>query len=493
MRFFTLLSVLFPILAGSALLIWRPVNRKTRNAYSMCVVLIGSFFVLGSVGCAWKFGSAATAVHIFSLSDKLELAFRVDGASMVFGSIIGVLWPITTAYAFSYMKHEGRENRFFGFFIISYGVLAGIAFSANFFNMYFFYELMTLSTLPLVMHEMDGKARSAGKKYLIYSIGGAALAFIAIIYLIEYGNNLDFCFGGLLNPAKLAGHETELRLIFVLGFFGFGVKAALFPLYDWLPSASVAPTPVTALLHAVAVVKSGAFAVMRLIYYGFGTELLSGTWAQGIAVSVAAFTIAYGGAMALRERHLKRRLAYSTVSNLSYILLAFALMSQQGLTGGLLHMVYHAVIKITLFFCAGSALCFNGLEYLRDMEGLHKRMPITCACFTFAALALMGLPPLGGFISKWTIGVGCMELGSWMGYLGAAALITSSVLTALYMMTAIVRFYFPLKDSAAVSGKLREADWAMKAVLIVMCIVILYLSLVSDGLIKLLSLVGGVL
>lgn len=485
------LSILLPLLSGAFLLVWRPESRKVRNLYTMTAVIISAVFVLGTVSAAWLRGSDAVAFHVFSLGNMLELAFRPDGPSLIFGGIIGVLWPITTLYAFSYMSHEGWENRFFGFFIMTFGVVDGIAFSANFFTMYLFYELMTLVTLPLVMHQMDGKARSAGKKYILYSMSGAALIFIVLVFLLHYGGTLDFRMGGVLDAAKIRGHERALLLVFVLGFFGFGAKAAVFPLHGWLPSASVAPTPVTALLHAVAVVKSGAFAVMRLIYFSFGTGFLSGTWAQYTAISVSAFTIAYGSIMALRMPHLKRRLAYSTVSNLSYILLAFSLMTAQGLTGGLLHMIFHAVIKITLFFCAGAVLHRTGFEYLDEMEGLCKQMPATCGVFLLSSLALIGVPPLCGFMSKWVIGTAAAGLGTWAGHLGAAALIVSAVLTTLYLMTAAVRFFFPLK-SVPLSGTGRnEADWKMLLPLVLLSVLIVGLSLLSGRLICLLSVIGG--
>jgi len=487
----TLLSVLFPMCAGTALLVWRPERRGVRNAYCLCAVLLGSVLVLGSVGTSVVCGAQSTALNV-GLGLKLSLAFRIDGAGAVFGGIIGVLWPLTTVYAFSYMEHEGWENRFFGFFLLSYGVVAGIAFSANFFTMYLFYELMTLGTLPLVMHGMDGRARYAGKRYLLYSMTGAALVFVVLVFLLNCGSTLEFQYGGVLDAAKSAGRENVLRAVFVLGFFGFGVKSAVFPFHGWLPAASVAPTPVTALLHAVAVVKSGAFAVMRLIYFSFGTGLLSGTWAQNVAVCAAALTVAFGSAMALRMPHLKRRLAYSTISNLSYILLAFALMSPEGLTGGLLHMIYHAVIKITLFFCAGAILHRTGLEYISDMEGLHRRMPGTCAVFTFAALALMGVPPLGGFVSKWSIASAACAQGTAAGFAGAAALAVSTVLTALYMITTVIRFYFPLRDAPPAAGR-SEADWRMLLPMGVLTALIAALSLLSGVLAGWLSGIGGAL
>ena len=479
MKILTLLALLVPILSGAALLVVRPQNRAQRNRYVLLTVCVSAVFVLGTALCSALRGPDTVYLHVADLSDKLVIAFRPDGVSLVFGCIIGVLWPVTTVYAFSYMAHEGRENLFFGFFLITFGVVAGIAYSANFFTLYLCYEFMTLVTLPLVMHEMDDKARAAGKKYVLYSMTGAALVFICLMFFLRYADTLAFTYGGILDMEKVKGHEKELMTVFVLAFFGFGVKAAIFPFHRWLPAASVAPTPVTALLHAVAVVKSGAFAVMRLVYFGFGCDFLRGTWAQYIVLAASAFTVMFGSAMALRMPHLKRRLAYSTVSNLSYILVAFASMSPVGLAGGLLHMVFHAVIKISLFFCAGAILHHNRLEYVYDMEGLAKKMPVTCGVFLIASLALMGIPPLGGFLSKWTIGAAAAANGHWAGYLGAASLIVSAILTTLYMMSAAVRFYFPLKNAPALSDEIHEADRLMTGPLLFLTALLLALSLCS--------------
>lgn len=490
MNTLTILSIVFPLISGALLLFVRPDSDTVRKAWAIISVSLNSVFVLGTVAVTWICGKGATAFFIYRLSEHLSLAFAPDGASLIFGSIIGVLWPVTTIYAFSYMAHEHHLNKFYGFFIMTYGVVAGIAFSANFFTLYLCYELMTLATLPLVMHEMDDKARSAGRKYLIYSMSGAALIFVALVFLIYAGNTLDFTFGGVLDPTLVEGREGLMQTIFVFGFFGFGVKAGIFPLHDWLPSASVAPTPVTALLHAVAVVKSGAFAIMRLIYFCFGVEMLLGTPAQAVVVTASAVTIIFGSSMALRAPHLKRRLAYSTVANLSYILLAFSTMTPEGMTGGFLHMIFHAVIKITLFFCAGSVLHHAHLEQIDDLEGLGKIMPVTCGVFTFSALALMGIPPFGGFASKWIIGTAAAALGTWYGYVGASGLIVSAILTTLYMVTVIVRFYFPRQDRAVVTGG-HEADGCMTVPLVFLCVLCLSLSLLVAHLTGFLSLVTG--
>jgi multicomponent Na+:H+ antiporter subunit D len=296
-----------------------------------------------------------------------------------------------------------------------------------------------------------------------------------------------------LNPILVAGHEKLLRSVFVVAFFGFGVKAALMPLSFWLPTASVAPTPVTALLHAVAVVKAGAFACIRLIYYGFGTELLKNTPAQQIVISAAAFTIVAGSVLALRENHMKRRLAWSTVSNLSYILLAAAMMSGAGLIAGCKHMIAHAFIKITLFFCVGAVMEKTGYSHIDEIEGLGKRMPVTFACFALASAALIGLPPLPGFYSKWAIGLSAMEQGGVVGYLGMAALMISALLTALYTMGILVPAVFPLKRNGMQPGAVCESA-TMNGVLIFLCCAIVAIGALQGPLNELLIhlLEGGV-
>lgn len=494
MQVLTVLPILFPALAGVVLMRWRPVDRSRRNRYTMAAVILTSLLIFLTMFCSWRWGSAALRCTLLDFGRGLHITFRLDGASLLFSAIISVLWPITTLYAFEYMPHVGRENKFFGFFLMTYGTVTGIAFSENFFTLYLFYELMTLATLPLVMHEMDAKSRSAGKKYLIYSMSGAALIFIVLVFFLQYGVSLDFTYGGMLDTSKVLGHERLLRAVFVLGFFGFGVKAAVFPLHGWLPAASVAPTPVTALLHAVAVVKSGAFAVMRLIYFGFGTEMLQGSKAQHLVMLATLITIVYGSAMALRTSHLKRRLAYSTISNLSYILFSFTLMTPTGMTGGLLHMVFHAVIKITLFFCAGAILHVSHREYLSELEGMGRQMPLTCATFTVAALGLMGIPPLGGFISKWTIAQAAVAAGGGLGIAGAAVLVASAVLTVLYMMTVIVRLYFPLReiDLAPIAG-VRDPSRQMTVPMVGLAILGVVLALCSRQLLLLLSMIGSTL
>ncbi len=394
------------------------------------------------------------SLTVFKFTGNLSITFHMDGLTRVFAGMVSLLWPLALLYSFEYMKHEGHEKVFFMFYVMTYGVTLGIAASANILSIYFFYELLTLVTTPLVMHTLKKEALLATRTYLYYSLGGAAFAFIAIIFVVVYGTSTDFVYGGVLDVANFPKNPNILLLVYVLAFMGFGVKAAVFPLCGWLPKAGAAPTPVTALLHAVAVVKSGAFAIMRLTYYSFGAGFIKGTWAQDFVMAVTVVTIVYGCSMAVKERHLKRRLAYSTISNLSYILFGVSLMSPLGLAGALTHMVCHAVMKICSFFCAGAVIYKTGRNYVFELDGLGKKMPKTFAVFTVSAFALMGVPGLCGFVSKFQLAKAAVESENLLAYVGIGALLVSAILTAIYMLTIVIRVFFPEQgfDYAALDG-----------------------------------------
>jgi multicomponent Na+:H+ antiporter subunit D len=434
-----LLAVCLPIVAGLGLLLLRIEDRRRREWYVMGSLLIGA---VCSLSAFWLTDDGVWT--LISFSQRVTFALCADSLGRVFGTMATILWIPATVYAFEYMKHEGAEPRFFAFYLMSFGVTMGIALSANPVTLFFFYECLTLATLPLVMHAMDGRARYAGKLYVAFSMGGAGIAFAAVIFLIVYSTgDMTFSMGGILDPELIAASAGLVQMMFLFAFFGFGVKAAVWPLHNWLPAASVAPTPVTALLHAVAVVKAGVFAVIRMIYYAFGAEVLAGTDAQTFVLLIAAFTIVFGSARALRASHFKRRLAYSTVSNLSYMLLGACLMTPAGLAAALLHMIVHAVSKITLFFCAGAVYYRTGREYVYELQGLGRRMPVVMVCFSLTGLCLMGIPPLAGFASKWSLATAAVAVGTVPALLGVVALIVSAVLTALYIIPVIITAFRP--------------------------------------------------
>ncbi len=476
MQLLMLFSILFPALAALGIRHNKIGGRlKTLHTYVMTATLINSAALL-----CLTFGSQVQSIRLFSFTENLQIVLAVDGLSRVFMLIIAVLWPITVYYAFDYMAHEGGERKFFVFFLLSFGVSAGIALAGNLVTLYLFFEMLTLATLPLVMHKMDDRARYAGKRYLLYSMTGAALGFIAIIFTQFYGTGGAFTLGGTLKAALSTAAIHHLRIAFTLAFFGFSVKAAMLPMSFWLPAASVAPTPVTALLHAAAVVKAGAFACIRLTYYTYDPALLTGTFAQYIPMSFAIATIIFGSYMALRSNHLKRRLAWSTVSNLSYILFSALLMTEGGLLGGCMHMLAHALIKITLFFCIGSVLVSTEKEYLDEIGGLYGTMPRTFLCFAVASVSLMGVPPAPGFCSKWLIGSSAVALGGTLPLLGVGALMISTVLTAIYLMTIVAKAAFP-PDGILQRGKPVEKR-RMVTAQIILCVLIAVMGLMNNPL-----------
>lgn len=467
--------VLLPILGGVLVPLIPYRNRRQMEYYIEGIVLLTSILVLTML-----FNRPGEAFVLFKFTGNLSISFRVDGLGSVFAGLISVLWPLAVLYSFEYMQHEGHEKTFFMFYVITYGVTLGISLAEDILTMYFFYEMLTLVTLPMIMHTLSREAILASRTYLYYSLGGAAFAFIGMVFILRYGTTSVFTPGGVLDMGKLGDRTNILPVIYVLCFCGFSVKSAMWPFSSWLPKAGVAPTPVTALLHAVAVVKAGAFAVMRVTYYSFGTEALRGTWVQYFLLALVIFTIVYGCSRALKETHLKRRLAWSTVSNLSYILFGVVLMTPMGLVGALSHMVFHAVMKICSFFCAGAVIYKTGKNYIYELNGFGRKMPKVFGIFTLSALALMGVPGLCGFISKWNLAAAAFESENPLAYLGTAALLISALLTALYMMSIVVRAFFPGKDfDYGTIAEVEDPGWRMILPLCVFAVAMIVFGLYS--------------
>lgn len=439
--YYLLIPILLPILGGFLLLFLKiplEADRK-RNTFLETVVILTSILVWLAL-----FSVKREAVQVISLSGAFSIGFRLDGLSSLFAGMVSLMWPLVMLYAFEYMEGAGKKNRFFAFYVMTYGVTLGLSFSYNMTTLYTFIEMLTLVTIPLVVHYGNSESMYAGRKYAAFTIGGTGLAFFAVVITTVYGDAGIFNYGGSLHLSRLT---PILQLAFLSGFFGFGVKAAIFPLHAWLPTASAAPTPVTALLHAVAVVNSGVFAVTRLVWYTFGSETLYGTLSETAALLTAVFTMVFAAAMALKERHFKRRLAYSTVSNLSYMLFGILLLTPGGMTAGLLHMVFHGIIKMSLFLCAGAFIHVTGNEYIYQVNGVGKRMPLTFILYTLAGFSLAGIPLFCGFVSKWRLVNAGIEEGSRQGLTGVFALIISAFLCAMYILTVSVRAFFPVKGT----------------------------------------------
>ena len=479
--------ILIPVIAGILVLLIPFKKRSHMEIFLEGMVILNSILV-------WTL-LVHRPENIFTLANftgNLSISFDVDGMGMVFGGLVSALWPLATLYAFEYMTKEEHEKVFFMFYTMTYSVTLGISFSANLLTMYFFYELLTLVTVPLVMHTLTREAILASRKYLYYSLGGAAFAFIGLIFIIIYGNTTDFVLGGVLDPEKIGARTNVLLLIYVIAFMGFGVKAAISPFNSWLPDAGVAPTPVTALLHAVAVVKSGAFAIIRLTFYSFGTDFLRGTWAQDVVMAIVMFTIVYGCSRAIKETHIKRRLAYSTISNLSYILFGVTVMTPTGMIGALTHLIFHAVIKIAAFFCAGAIMHQTGRQYVHELDGMGCKMPCVFGVFTVSALALMGVPGLAGFISKWNLASAAVESGNGLAYGGIVCLLVSALLTAIYMFTIVIRAFFPGRnfEISSLEG-IKDPNWKMLVPLFIFTAFIIFFGLYSGPVTRFLTDVAG--
>lgn len=473
-----ILIILIPVLGGISIPVLPIKNRRIKHIYIEGLVLINSILVACLI-----IDPPAGRFEIVNFVQKLSLSLKMDGMSTVFGGLVAVLWPLATLYAFAYMKEEKRQDAFYMFYTVTYGITLGIAFAEDLLTMYFFYELLTLTTVPLVLHSMTREAVLASRKYLYYSLGGAAFAFIGLIFVISYGTTANFQLGGVLDMDKVAPKADVLLLVYVIAFLGFGVKAAICPFNSWLPQAGVAPIPVTALLHAVAVVKAGAFAIIRITHYSFGADFLKGTWAQSLVMAVVILTIFYGSSRAVKETHMKRRLAYSTIANLSYILLGVVMMTPQGMLGALTHMISHGIMKIEAFFCAGAIIHQSKKSYVYELDGLGQKMPVVFAALTISALGLMGVPMTAGFISKWNLARAAVESKNPMALAGLAILLISAFLTAIYMLPMVVRGYFPTEDSPqAMLEGVKDPGWQMVLPLVIIAVFIVGAGLFSTKL-----------
>jgi len=387
----------------------------------------------------------------------IEFALRADALGMLFAFLASGLWIVTSFYSIGYMRgnDETNQTRYFAAFAVSLSATMGIAFAGNLVTIFVFYEILSIATYPLVAHDETAEARSAGRKYLAYTMFGGGvlvLAGTALVYLIA--GNVDFTAGGI---QELANADPGLAMLaFFLLAIGFGVKAGIMPLHQWLPEAMVAPTPVSGLLHAVAVVKSGAFGVSRVVLDVYGPELvfdlsLPFGFSAGLVLStIGAITLTAASIIALRKDHLKQRLAYSTISQLSYIILGLGLFGWYGLVGALLHIPAHAFMKLTLFFCAGNIHVSTHTDYISEMAGIGKRMPLTMGAFTVASLGMAGIPLLAGFVSKYYMLIGGVRMGAQLtpvAYYLVGALLLSGVLNIAYFWPVIYTAFFEAEDA----------------------------------------------
>ncbi len=397
-------------------------------------------------------GKKEIACNLIEILPGVGIAFKVDSLGLLFALVSSFLWIVTSAYSIGYMRglKEHSQTRYFCFFALALSATIGVAFAANLLTLYLFYEMLSFATYPLVTHHQDPEARVSGRKYLLYIVG-CSIGLVLPAMLISYhmAGTLEFAKQGFLAGTGSKTLMTILLLMLVLGF----AKVAIMPLHSWLPAAMVAPTPVSALLHAVAVVKVGAFSVVRVITGVFGTDLLLSLHLGTLVCYIAAFTVIVASLIALSQDGLKRRLAFSTIGQLSYIVLGVALLSPKGMIGGMIHIAMHAFGKITLFFCAGAIAVATGKKNISEMVGIGRRMPVTMVAFFIGSLSVIGLPPCGGFISKWNLVLGTLEANQMVMLF---VLLGSSLLNAAYFLPIVYRAFFCTPEEAMFENKVEE-------------------------------------
>lgn len=423
------------------------------------------------------------SLRLLSLGERLPIAFEVDRVSAVFVCITTLIWIMVAFYAFAYMNHEGEQRRFFGFYLMLYGVLVALDFSANLVTMYACYELMTLLSMVLVLHNGTREAIMATLKYLFYSLCGAYLGLFGIFYLNKYCVDLCFTGAGRLDVIALSGHEQTLLAVVFLMLIGFGAKAGMFPLHGWLPAAHpVAPSPASAALSGI-IVKSGVLAMIRVIYFIVGADFLRGTWVQTAWMSLSLLTVFMGSLLAFLEPVTKKRFAYSTVSQVSYILFGLSLLQGQAFSGALLHVIFHAIIKCGLFLCAGVFLVVCNRTRVDELSGIGRKMPVMLWCYTCFALALIGIPPTSGFVSKWQLAVGALDANAgFFSWFGPMVLLISALLTAGYLLPITMRGFFPGENDRCADLPKKEPPLLMLVPIIVLAVLAVLLGIFPNGL-----------
>ena len=488
-----LLSILAPILIGIYLLV-----RKEYSNRNYLLATAGIAFVLtGTLVVAALATAYGTSFTLFPLTETLSIVFAIDEMSILFSSVTVVVFLCAGFYSFEYMNpntaearynriylnQETHEKRYYGFYLIVFGVLNALCFAGNLMTFYLFFEILTLSSVPLVLHNGGREATMAGLKYLFYSLCGAYMALFGIYFICQNSETISFTAGGVLKQTD-GSNMGILLIVALVMILGFGVKAGMFPMHAWLPAAHpVAPAPASAVLSAV-IVKAGVLALIRVVYYIFGSAFLKGTWVQTVWLILTLVTVFMGSMLAYREPILKKRLAYSTVSQLSYILFGLAAMSTETVTGSLLHVLAHALIKATLFLCAGAIIHMTGKTRVDELRGIGKEMPITMWCYTIVSLGLIGIPPTGGFVSKWYLATGSLATDiPVFRWLGPVILLVSALLTAGYLLPLMVLGFLPGADYNYKKLTNREPSLFMTIPIIIMTSLSLLVGLVPTQLV----------
>lgn len=458
------LPIVLPVFFG-ALLLGMPGKMKRRRIH----IYVLTILLLSAMSVMWAIHREQENVTLFYVMKDVAIGLRVDGLSRLYMGLVSIIWPLIALYSVTYMQHEQNEKRYFGFFLMVYGVLMGLGMASNLITMYIFYEFMTLSSFPLVLHNQSKEAVLASLKYLFYSFFGAYMALFGIFVMFQYTTTLEFTPGGSLDMAHVAEHPVLVMTAAFIMIMGFSIKAGVFPMHAWLPSAHpVAPAPASAALSGI-IVKGGIFAMIRVMYYLLGPEYIRGSWIQTTILILSLVTVFMGSMLAFKEKVLKKRLAYSTVSQLSYIVFGLILLQPVAIEGALLHLLAHAFIKSALFLIAGMIIYQTGATTIDEMTGIGKKMPVTIWCYTLVSLGLIGIPPTSGFISKWYLATGALQANlPVFRYLGPAILLISALLTAGYLLPITIKGFFPGDDFDYQKLEKKEPDWKMLLPVLVM-------------------------
>lgn len=479
MTWYLLIPILLPLVGACFVPFMRAARERAQ--------LLGALFAVELVCTALAAWKCSGTLVLFTVGG-FEFALLADGMGKFFAVITAAMFAAAGIFGFEYLSGDEHPRRYHIFYLLTLFALEGLAFSANLFTFYLFYELMTFLSMPLVLHEGTDKARRAAFKYLGYSLLGACLALFGFVFADRFCSTLDFVPGGSLNFLALSSHTGLALAAAFCMLLGFACKAGLLPLHAWLPIAHPeAPAPASAVLSGV-ITKGGVLGIIRVAYYVFGASFLRGTWVQTTLLVLALCTVFMGSMLAYKEQLLKRRLAYSTVSQVSYVLFGLFLFCEAGLTGALLQVVFHALAKVCLFLCAGALIHYTHRTRVPDFKGIGRQMPWVMWCFALAGLSLVGIPPLGGFVSKWYLAEGGLtQLGVLGGSLGAGVLLISALLTAGYLLGIVRDAFFP--GAAFQEEELAaKPGWAMKLPLAVLAAALVVLGLWPTGLV---SLIGG--
>jgi len=474
MKLIYIIALLLPVIAAGLLLSKRYAKswKLISCAAAACELLLT---VIAAIG-------AKDSLVLFKLID-LPFTLAPDASGCMFAVLFGVLFFAPAVFATEYLEHDSNPGEFGAVYLLTLDAMIGLSWAGNLQTYYMFFECLTLASFPLILHDLRSISRKAAAKYLTYSLLGAGLVLFGLVECMQLFGTLEFTAGG---HALVGGSESLALWVAFITAMGFGCKAGIMPLHDWLPTAHPqAPAPASAILSGC-VTKAGALGILRTVFFLFGAQFLRGSWVQTALIAIALVTVFCGSMLAYKEKVLKKRLAYSTVSQVSYALFGMLLMSTAGYIGAMLQVVFHAVTKVCLFLCSGAIIHHTGIERIYDEQGefnyngLGKLMPFTMLGYSFASLSLVGLPPFGGFVSKWYLAEGSFDALGFGGWIGAAVLLVSALLTAGYLLSITAKAFFPSENDRLV--KAHEATWRMTVPICLLAVSLICLGICTFGL-----------